>query len=228
VRVYPLEGLPWGLDLAHDLERRAPSLTITTVFDVGANVGQSALEFGGLFPEATVWSFEPFEEPYVELERATRGRRVRCFRLALGAEPATVEVAPDAHSVQSSLIPAGTGSGTATETVEVTTIDAFAAEHGIDRIDLLKIDTEGYELEVLKGAEESLRRGAVTLVEVEAGMTPSNRKHVPFEVLKAHLEERGYVLFGVYVQVPEWSGEPRLRFANPVFAVGSVANLPPS
>ena len=43
--------------------------------------------------------------------------------------------------------------------VDVTTIDLFCAEHRIERINLLKIDTEGHDLDVIRGASNMLRRG---------------------------------------------------------------------
>jgi FkbM family methyltransferase len=223
--LYRVKPLPWGLDFPQDLARRAPDVRIATVFDVGANVGQSALDFSRTFPDATIWSFEPFEGPFRELVRVTAGKDVRCFKLAFGSEPGSASVAPDRQSTDSSLLaPTQPGSEERRELVQVTTLDRFTEEHAVAHIDLLKVDTEGFDLEVLKGAERCLRSHAVSFVEVEAGMNPENRKHVPFELLKSFLEERGYVLFAVYEQVPEWSGEARLRFANPVFVAADVAS----
>ncbi|MFO7573347.1 MAG: FkbM family methyltransferase [Gaiellaceae bacterium] len=223
VRIYRLEQLPWGVDFAHDVARQVQGFRFTTVFDVGANVGQSAIEFSRSFPEATTWSFEPFSEPFEELVRATHGLDVKCFKLALGSEAGQTTVAVDPHSVENSLLNAVTeGSDVHSETVEVTTVDDFTAEHGIERIEFLKVDTEGFDLEVLKGAERNLGSGAVSFVQVEAAMTRHAATLVPFDDLRGFLEARGYVLFGIYVQVPEWSGEARLRFANPVFIHGSL------
>lgn len=56
---------------------------------------------------------------------------------------------------------------TGTVSVEVSTVDDFCAAHGISRIDLLKIDTQGFDLEVLKGAAGALSSGVVRHVLVE-------------------------------------------------------------
>jgi FkbM family methyltransferase len=223
VRVFREDFLPWGLDAFVDIGRRAPQVRPTTIFDVGANVGQSALRFAERFPEATIWSFEPFEAAYAELEQATRGTKVRCFRLAFGAEAFTATVPLAAKSDLNSLLSRATAAEVPRETVHVTTLDAFAVEHGVERIDFLKIDTEGFDLAVLQGAEQLLTSGAISLVQVEAGMTGKNLKHVPLEALRLHLEERGYDMFGLYEQTPEWSGEARLRFANVVFAAERIS-----
>jgi FkbM family methyltransferase len=224
-RIYRLEQVPWGVDFALDVTRQAPGFRFETVFDVGANIGQSALEYSEAFPGATIWSFEPFAEAFDELVRVT-GRRpnVRCLKLALGAEPGHVTVALRDHHVSNSLLDAVTGTDDGpVETVEVVTLDDFAAEHGIERVDLLKIDTEGFDLEVLRGAERLLSTGAVSFVQVEVGMGRPARTLVPFDDVRVHLARLGYELFGIYVQVPEWTGEARLRFANPVFVHESVA-----
>jgi FkbM family methyltransferase len=223
-RIYRVEQLPWGVDFALDVARQVPDFRFATVFDVGANVGQSALEFSDAFPGAAIWSFEPFTEAFEELARVTADQRnVTCVKLALGSEPGLVTVALDEHNVHNSLLRAVAGSTQGrVETVEVRTLDDFTAEHGIERIDFLKIDTEGFDLEVLRGAERMLRAGAVPFVQVEVGMGASASTLVPFDDARAHLARHGYALFGIYVQVPEWTGEARLRFANPVFVHATI------
>ena len=52
-------------------------------------------------------------------------------------------------------------------TVKCTTIDLFCAERKIKKIDVLKIDTEGFDLEVLKGADAMLKRGVISFVYFE-------------------------------------------------------------
>lgn len=223
-RIYRLEQVPWGVDLALDVARQVPGFRFETVFDVGANIGQSALEYSEAFPDATIWSFEPFTEAFDELVRVTAKRpNVRCVKLALGSEPGPVTVALGDHHVCNSLLDAVAGPADGpVETVTVVTVDDFAAEHGIERIDLLKVDTEGLDLEVLRGAERLLAAGAVSFVQVEVGMGRPARTLVPYEDVRAHLTGLRYELFGIYVQVPEWTGEARLRFANPVFVHESV------
>jgi FkbM family methyltransferase len=220
-RVYRVRDLPWGMDFRRDSDRRAPQVSFETIFDVGANVGQSSLRFASWFPRATVWAFEPFAEAFEQLQQATRALETRCFKLALGSRPETLTVALSPLSVNNSLRnvtvdPCG-------ETVEVTTLDAFAATHEIPHIDLLKIDTEGWDLDVLQGADRLLLSSQIAFVQVEAGMNPHNPKHVPLARLEEHLEARGYTIFGLYGQTPEWTGEARLRFVDAVFCSATIA-----
>jgi len=73
-------------------------------------------------------------------------------------------------------------------------------------------------MEVLKGAVNMLTWQKIDLVQVEAGMNPRNRRHVPFESLKAFLESYEYFIFGIYEQVHEWpTGEPHLRRTDTIF-----------
>jgi hypothetical protein len=102
--------------------------------------------------------------------------------------------------------------------VQIETFDHWADDAGVESVDYLKVDTEGYDLEVLRGAERRLATSSVGLVEVEAGMNPDNRLHVPEASFRELLEPRGYRLFGVYEQTLEWpTRDAFLRRANLVF-----------
>jgi len=73
-------------------------------------------------------------------------------------------------STQASLAQASVGlfdPNTVSHTVEATTIDAYMAQAGIDTIDLLKIDTEGFDINVLRGAKGALGRGAIKAIQFE-------------------------------------------------------------
>ena len=102
-------------------------------------------------------------------------------------------------------------------------LDRFTRSQGIEHIDFLHVDTEGHDLEVLRGADRLLGSGGVDLIEVEAGMNPQNGTHVPIELLKRHLEERDYSLFALYEQVREvYERKPHLRRVNAVFVSAQV------
>ena len=206
-----------GRDVNLDLKRRC--VRLRTIFDIGANVGQTAVSFARAFPMAGVRSFEPFSATFVLLRQNTaRFPNVSCEQLALGSEVGSVSVPLQISSVNNSLRACqGSPGGGAEETIEVDTLDGYCSAHGVEEIDYLKIDTEGHDLEVLKGARELMASHRVGFVQVEAAMTRANRKHVAFAEFDDYLWNLGYVLFGIYEQTPDWDGEARLRFANPVF-----------
>ena len=96
-------------------------------------------------------------------------------------------------------------------------LDRFCERQNIDRIDLLKIDTEGHDLSVLQGARKMLADRKIGCVFTEVGLNPANDYHVSFDVMKAWLEGRGYYLFGLYDQAHEFDGESYLRRMNAAF-----------
>jgi FkbM family methyltransferase len=131
--------------------------------DVGAHVGQYSLLASGLVGmEGTVHSFEPEPETFALLEQnvVINGlRNVHIIRCALGKSFKDVElyVARPDNIGQTSLRQPNNFSGVRVK-VRCRTLDDYAQEHGIDRIDLIKIDVEGAELDVLLGARGILSR----------------------------------------------------------------------
>lgn len=219
VRVFRV--LPRGLNLYYDIDRALPHFRATAIFDVGANVGQSAATYRTRFPQARIYCFEPVGATFAELQENVRADAgILCFRMALGSAKGRAEIAVQQASKLSSMaeVSPSTMAAGRREAIEVTTLDDFCQAAGVDQIGLLKVDTEGSDLEVLKGAQGMLEHHRIDLVQVEAGMNAGNRRHVPFDVLKGHLESLGYLLFGIYDQVQEFpTGEPHLRRSNPVF-----------
>ena len=144
-------------------------------------------------------------------------------RLALGAE--TRERTMIVRGPLSRIIQDGEeGAGQTLESVPVVRLDDFCLQNGMRRVGLLKIDTEGHDLEVLRGAEALLGNSTIDVVQVEAGMTRRNDLHVPFRAFEDFFGERDYLLFGFYDQKHEWSGEPQLRRADAVFVSSRVVN----
>jgi FkbM family methyltransferase len=203
---------PRGFSPFIDLRRHLPGYRPTMFFDVGANVGQSARRFLTAYPAARIYSFEPLPSIFAELVRnVASDPHVTCLNIGLSDREGAAIMIEDADC--SSIRTAGPG-----QEVQVRTLDSVCVEHGVDRIDFLKIDTEGHDLAVLRGAAQLFDERAIAAVQVEAGMHPENDSHVPFETLKAHLEEAGYRCFGIYSQSPEWVLEkPFLRWTDPVF-----------
>lgn len=214
---------PRGVDLFRDL-RRYSGIRFRTVFDVGAHKGESALSYLRNLPEAAVYSFEPVCTTFKELGRATGShRRMRLFNLALCDRNGSGEMAVEELSERSHLRSTEEVAAIS-QPVELRTLDDFCVEHNVREIDFLKIDTEGADLDVLKGAEQMISNGSIKMIQVESGMNRGNTTHVPFASLTKHLEDRGYSLFGLYEQ----HGEKQVKFAflrrvNAVFISRAVA-----
>lgn len=227
--VHILRTLPHGNDVFYDLSQRAPGFACSVIFDVGANHGQSVGKLRRAFPESRIYCFEPIESAFAELLGTTRGvAGVSCHKLALGAQQGSERMARQGSTTTHFVMREGdeqAPSGSTVESIAMATLDGFCSEQGIAQIDYLKIDTEGSDLDVLLGGARMLGEQRVAVVEVEAGMSPSNKRHVPFERLKAQLEASSYLLFGMYEQIFEWPiGAPNLRRSNCVFLSSRVVD----
>jgi len=139
-----LDPPPHGLSFAADYRRKFPNKRIRLIFDVGANVGQSVVEFQRDFPSAVILSFEPDRNSFDILQRVNG----RAYNLALSSSPGQLRF--DNRSPVSEVRAIACDQGDESlPIVSVTTVDQFCSEQNIKHIDLLKIDTEGHDLEVL-------------------------------------------------------------------------------
>jgi len=174
-----LRTLPHGVDLFYDIKRRLPKYQAVVVFDVGANIGLSAEAVLKWWPGTQIYCFEPVSSNFAALQkRLNRHDNVHCFQLALGASKTRGHMCVEGNPAMYSLIDDRqellTSWGVQTEEVGIDTLANFCDNTNIERISFLKIDTEGYDLEVLKGAGDMLDRGYIDIIEIEAGMNPRN------------------------------------------------------
>ncbi|MFQ3582574.1 MAG: FkbM family methyltransferase [Chloracidobacterium sp.] len=206
---------PKQIDVTLDIRRLVPPESINVIYDVGANVGQTVTWFRRAFPQAHIVAFEPIKATFSQLQ-ANVGQlpNVTLFNLALGASPGTAVVHLQASSGHNSLNPVvnhATSAG-ASEMVRIETLAAVTRQLGFSRIDLLKIDTEGYELAVLAGATDFLPK--LTFVYAEIDFEPAGR-HTNFFALYELLAGYGFNFFGLYDMYHYDDG--RLNFANALF-----------
>lgn len=149
------------------------NLGVRTFFDVGANEGGTSLKVVKLFPEAHIFAFEPHPNTFSRLTDATKKyQAIEAVQTALGAEAGDKIMHVYGVSLINSLVPNAQfpvrfGHELSKIMVSCTTIDLFCEQRNIKQIDVLKIDAEGFDLEVLKGAETMLKLGAVSFVYFE-------------------------------------------------------------
>jgi FkbM family methyltransferase len=206
----PQHGLRDCADIA------ASGCSIATIFDIGANVGQTASHFREWFPKATLHCFEPVTSTFEILSRnVAKDSRIICHNIALSDAPGEATIYITDNSTTCSL--ETPEHYKRAEIVKLSTIDKVAAKASVDRIDLLKIDAEGHDLMVLKGAAGLLSTGRIPFVLAEVGFTPGDNRHVLFDDVRGLLAPYGHRLYGFYGQTLEWSGESRLRYANALF-----------
>ena len=123
----------------------------------------------------------------------------------------------------SSLLPGLPGAPAGTEDVHVTTMDQFCATNGIDRIDLLKTDTEGFDLQVLKGASKLLSRGRVRAIYSEAGVHVDDLRHTSLSSLLLYVENLNFYLYSLY-DVPLRTARRESEFFNALFVHRGVSS----
>jgi FkbM family methyltransferase len=157
--------------------------TPLVLFDVGANDGEY-LNFAlrVLGNQVKAYSFEPQSGSFERLcARFGGDPRVELVKAALGREVGTVDLFLDADcETTASLYRNLSQEQTHSETVQQTTVDQVCAENCIEHIDLLKIDTEGYEMDVLLGASVMIEAGAISALQFEFGDT---FLHTPYHFL---------------------------------------------
>ena len=157
------------------------------VFDVGANIGTVTLPLAQKIARGRVFAFEPAHHVFARLERnlalnpelAARVTPVQTFLSDSVGDGSDLQAiaswrvdgsADDAH-------PLSGGSAQDASGVPATTLDSFCTDHNVSRVDFIKIDTEGYELDVLRGG---------------VGILETHRPPVVFEIGLYGLTERGH------------------------------------
>ena len=175
------------------------------IVDVGANRGQFALISRKIFPRAKIHSFEPLEEPAQIFKRVLGSDpNVILHPCAIGREKttSTIHITKDDDSssmlpitqMQSSMFP----SATEKETRKITVLPLSQAlgDTSIPSASLLKIDVQGFELEVLKGCEDILNKFShhyieCSFIELYEGQALAHQ-------IIAWLEQRNFILRGIY------------------------------
>lgn len=143
---------------------------LTTVFDVGANVGDWVADVLAHSSSATVYCYEAIPTTFAELTANIRDPRAHLFNKALSGEAGELEFNASEMSVVSSVYDVhkfDSALKLTKVTVPAVTGDAECARLGLDRIDLLKVDTEGHDLDVLSGFTDTIGRGAVDIIQFE-------------------------------------------------------------
>lgn len=223
-RVVVAAGRKLGVDLVrlrsvrHAYGRRIrlmASLRIDLVIDVGANQGQFGREIRQAGYAGRIVSIEPLEEPFQNLSRlAARDEHWAVVRSAVGPQSglANMHVAANAGA-SSSILPmldlhtraAPEAKYVADETVEVAALDDIARSHMRDgsRV-FVKIDVQGFELQVLAGGMATLARSL--LVQIEMSLLPLYETAPGFREVLEFMDQHGFHLVGLEPGIAAHSG----------------------
>lgn len=189
---------------------------VITIFDVGANVGQTTKKYRKLFPKATIYGFEPYHHIFHEYAKDfSADKRIKPFNIALSNNNGKSLFYINDNHYTNSLMPINKNNGKDTlsnitiDKIDVTTetIDSFCFRNGIDQIDILKIDVQGGELLVLEGAKDKLKNGEVTLIYTEVEFSPLYVNQPLFNDIEKYLLEFGFKLNKIYYEKNNVSGK---------------------
>lgn len=236
-RLVRMNRAPYGFSMLADVARMARYLKwpVEVVFDVGANTGQFAREARNAFSLAAIHSFEPNPRTFQALAASPIGGAFHPVNAAITPQEGEVTLysyanAQPGASTLDSLIPDARypvrhGLSPERVTVKGVSLDGYRRSASVSRIDLLKVDTEGFDLAVLESARETLAEGRVRFVYVEynelfASPTAHGGALLPIaELLRGHGFEcvttyTDYILFD----------EPRFKVSNALFVANWHAN----
>jgi FkbM family methyltransferase len=164
---------------------------VEIVLDVGANVGAAALYLSIMYPRAKVYAFEPASEPFALLQRNTRDRR-NIVALNFGLFSAHRDVPLYRGAIDT--VTASVGDSTMNrgdhEIVTLRAVSDWLEESSVDRVDVLKLDTEGCELPILRGMGDLV--GSVKVLHVEYH-SEDDRRTLDRLVSDTHLLTAGHI-----------------------------------
>jgi FkbM family methyltransferase len=136
------------------------------IIDVGVNIGSTSLNFARISPDATILGFEPDAANY---QKARKNIELNGFsnleviNKGLGPAAATVRLfkVNTGNAGMNRILPedgSEVDERVESEEIEIVALDDFAAARALATVDLIKIDVEGYELNVLRGARRTLEQ----------------------------------------------------------------------
>jgi FkbM family methyltransferase len=212
---------------------RSPRVNAISLLDVGANVGQTAIAFRTALSsrvKVTTYCFEPFSTNFSKLKENTSALEdVYSFRLGMGSSPDSMDVRLAPHSEWHSIAnqEAWNTDNMQTERINISTLDIFTTEYDVQPPIVLKSDTEGYDINVLKGAERLLRSAKIDLICCEVGFNVEDRQHSYFPEIFEYLARFGYRVYSIDDQIPyrhsDWGNVISIGYANAWFAAPALA-----
>lgn len=216
--VFRNRTMPRGISLENDLHRLFAGHPLQLIFDVGANLGQTALRLAKEFPSTRIHSFEPVPSTYrLMLGQVLAYPHIVPINLALGDKDGQVEMQQLPGSGCNRII-AGhqEAGGPTTAPVPIQRLDTYCQEHAISAIDLVKTDCEGYDHKVLQGASSLLERQSIAALYCEVNFRRDG-VHGDFFAIEEYLRSFGYSFYALY-DYSGWQYDTAIEgFANAFF-----------
>jgi FkbM family methyltransferase len=213
--------IPRGNSWLYDAQRFANTRQFSVVFDVGANTGQTAKSLTMYCKSSHIYCFEPVKATFAVLEKSyDKYENVHCINKALGSSRGVAEIRLHKNSELNTLVsnqPRIEDLTDDTEELRIETIDLFCAENSVESIDILKMDVQGWEIEVLKGSEKMLSENRIRFIYSEVGFRKSDADMQNFGQFNDFMEDRGYWFCGFYDHFRWGDKKQFLGFSNALY-----------
>ncbi|PKP29576.1 MAG: hypothetical protein CVU00_14930 [Bacteroidetes bacterium HGW-Bacteroidetes-17] len=180
-----------------------------TIFDVGACIGEISLKYRSLFPESELYAFEPYYDSFIILEqRLISLRKVHMYNFAFsnvnGKSQFNCNKFPPTNSLLESSLKADHYWGEELldtiklTNVETKTIDDFCYQKSINKIDILKLDTQGSEYMILEGARSMLKNNLISMIYMEVILVETYKNQKLLSEITDFLDQFNYRIFNIY------------------------------
>jgi FkbM family methyltransferase len=201
-------------------------INVETVFDVGAYDGRLTSRYRTIFPQASVFCFEPLPELFDNLnETFKKDTRVKPFNLAISDKTGTKEFYINRRKDTSSTLPVLPEADNYVDhniienekkiEVPAISIDDFCAKHSIHRVQVLKMDIQGHETAALQGAIKMLSQQLISLIYLEVWFVRVYKDQPLFHQVYRLLDSFGYSLYDFYNLV--YTREEKIKWGDAIF-----------
>jgi FkbM family methyltransferase len=225
----PISGVvPTGIKWLYDVKRFSNSKRQDIIFDVGAFDGDTVSRINQYFPESRIFAFEPVKKSFNKLRINTgEHKNIHCFNIGMGSKPAEKEIYIGASLARSSLLKTKQRDmSLPIERVAIDTIDNFCDSNQIQYLNILKTDTEGYDLQVLQGAAGMLKKNSIQFIYSEFNFDHEDKSHTSFQEIYDYLKAYNCYFCGFY-DVYFWGGRgERFGFCNGLFMNSYFKEIP--
>jgi FkbM family methyltransferase len=193
------------------------------VFDVGANIGQSVALFRKYLPAPRIHAFEPGASTFATLKaKYGHAHDVKLNSIGLGSRSESREFIENSTSRMSSFLEPGRdcfGEIVNRETRELASVDSYAETWKIQQIEILKTDTQGFDLEVLKGSERMLAAHRIHMIFVELTFCQLYQGAPRVDELLRFILDRGFEVVSMYevIHRNNRAGEADALFIDPKY-----------
>ena len=194
------------------------------IVDVGAYTGQTAHDYLASFPDAEIFALEPTQVSYSQLRKKFEfDSRVNCLNLAVSDTDGEISFNINEFSPTNSILPTDDDASThwgdellntvENVTVQCKTLDNLCHQENIKHIHILKLDVQGAELQVLRGASQLLHSNNISIIYLEIIFVPTYREQSTYYEIGSFLSGKGYSLYGMF----NLTYDKRLKQADMLF-----------